>query len=423
MLHRFSTSAFLAGVIACLVGAGSSMPVVLAAANAVGATPVQIESWAAGICLAIAISCAPLSLYYKMPISTAWSTPGVVLIAASAPGIGMNKAVGAFVVAAILIILTALIKPLGRLIERIPPAIASAMLAGILLQLVVPLTGQINLEPVFVLLLIGLFLVWRLFHPVTAVLAVLVAGVLIVLLKDDRTILSLGFQTTNIVFIQPEFDPAVLIGLGVPLFLVTMASQNLPGMAVLNSYGYYPPASAMFGTTGFGSLITAFFGAHTTNLAAITAAICANPEADPDPAKRWWSGIGLAASYLAMALFVGTFISLLSVLPAALIVTVVALGLLGPLMGALAAAMAHAEQRMPAILTFLVAASGLKLLGVGAAFWGLMAGLAALAIDKAVAHGKKAWRKPSPPSVPTDMMKPDVLAAANLPDHPADRRS
>ena len=262
-----------AALVATIAGVGGTLPVVLAAAQAVGATPAEASSWVAGLGIATALSALVLSVRYRMPIITAWSTPGAALIASTQGVPGFRAAVGAFVVAAVLILLTAAIRPLGRLIEKIPASIASAMLGGILLHLVVVMVEQVPLQPLLVLPLIALFLVARGLVPTLASLVVLVAGGLLAwALGLVKPIPPLGLS--HLEFVVPAWDVATLIGLGVPLYLVTMASQNLPGFAVLRGSGYHPPTQPILAVTGLASLGTAFLGAHTSNLAAISAALC-----------------------------------------------------------------------------------------------------------------------------------------------------
>src|SRR5882672_11491847 len=246
-----------AALVATVAGVGGTLPVVLAAAQAVGATPAQASSWVSGLGLATALSALILSVRYRMPIITAWSTPGAALIASTSGVPGFRAAVGAFVLAAVLILLTAAIRPLGRLIERIPASIAAAMLAGILLRLVIAMVEHVPSAPLLVLPLVALFLVARNVVPTLASLIVLVAGALLALgLGLVKPLPALGLSQPELVL--PMWDIATLVGLGVPLYLVTMASQNLPGFAVLRASGYQPPTQPVLAVTGAVSLGTAF---------------------------------------------------------------------------------------------------------------------------------------------------------------------
>lgn len=371
------TSAF----IAALVGFGSTIAIIIAAAHAVGASPDQTTSWVAALCLSMALTSGLLSVRYRMPVVTAWSTPGAALIAASS-GISIHAAVGAFLVAGALIVLSGAVRPFGRLIERIPSSIAAAMLAGILIRFVMAVFESAQGAPGLVLPLIGIFLAVRLVSPPLAVLAVLVSGFALAFGAGFAGPLPGSLTFSTLTFVSPSFEPAVLIGLGLPLFLVTMASQNLPGLAVLRASGYTPSPSPILMTTGLVSMLSAFLGASTSNLAAISAAICTGPDTHPDPTKRWMVGPFYALAYLIFALFGGSLIAVIAALPPELIKTIAGLALIGSFSGSLASAISDEAKRFPAVLTLTVTASGLTLLGIGSAFWGLVAGLLAVALDR-----------------------------------------
>jgi benzoate membrane transport protein len=372
-----------AALIATVAGFGGTLPVVLAAADAVGATPAQASSWVSGLGIATALSALWLSVRYRMPIITAWSTPGAALIASTSGVPGIAAAVGAFVLAAILILLTAAIRPFGRLIEKIPPSIASAMLGGILLRLVIAMVEHVPSAPLLVLPLIALFLVARILMPTLASLIVLVVGALLAVgLGLVKPMPALGLSRPEL--IVPAWDVATLVGLGVPLYLVTMASQNLPGFAVLRASGYQPPTQPVLAVTGAASLGTAFLGAHTSNLAAISAALCTGPEAHPDPAERWKTGVFYALWWGLIALFGASLVGLFGALPPALLATVAGTALLGSMAGAMGAALSADQDRFAAAGTLAVTASGVTLMGVGSAFWGLIFGLIVLGIDRYV---------------------------------------
>lgn len=372
-----------AALIATVAGFGGTLPVVLAAADAVGATPAQASSWVSGLGIATALSALWLSVRYRMPVITAWSTPGAALIASTSGVPGIAAAVGAFVLAAILILLTAAIRPLGRLIEKIPPSIAAAMLAGILLRLVIAMVEHVPSAPLLVLPLIALFLVARILVPTLASLIVLVVGALLAVgLGLVTPMPALGLSRPEL--IVPAWDAATLIGLGVPLYLVTMASQNLPGFAVLRASGYQPPTQAVLAVTGAASLGTAFMGAHTSNLAAISAALCTGPEAHPDPAERWKAGVFYALWWGLIAVFGASLVGLFGALPPALLATVAGTALLGSMAGAMGAALSADQDRFAAAGTLAVTASGVTLMGVGSAFWGLAFGLIVLGVDRYV---------------------------------------
>lgn len=367
--------------VAAIVGFGGTLALIIAAATAVGASREQTTSWVAAVCLAMAIETAWLSWRYRMPVVTAWSTPGAALVAASS-GFTIEQAVGAFIVTAILLVATGLFGPLTRLISRIPASVASGMLAGIVVTFVMAAARTVQTDAGLVLPLLAAFFVIRLFSPAMSVLFVLVGGVVLAWLTGRVPELP-PLEISTLTWIAPEFSPAAVIGLAIPLYLVTMASQNLSGLAVLRASAYEPPAGPLIAVTGFFSLVSAPFGAITTNLAAISAAICTGPDAHPDPERRWLTGPFYALTYVVFALFGASLVSLFAVLPPGLIVLVAGLGLLAPLANALSIAMNEPGDRIAAAVAFAVTASGLAAAGIGSAFWGLVAGIFVLTLDVA----------------------------------------
>lgn len=365
--------------VAAIVGFGGTLAIIIAAAAAVGATQDQTASWVTAICLAMAVESLWLSWRTRMPVITAWSTPGAALIAASS-GFTMADAVGAFIIAALMLIATGLFGPLTRLISRIPASVASGMLAGIVLVFVTNAVKTVPIDPWFVLPLVAAFFILRLFNPALSVLAVLVGGSAIAFATGRVGGLPTP-ELSTLTVVVPEFSLVSAIGLALPLYLVTMASQNLSGLAVLKAAGYEPPAGPLIWVTGLVSLVSAPFGASTTNLAAISAAICTGPDVHPDPAERWKTGPFYAFAYLVFALFGASLVAIFAVLPQSLIVLVAGLALTAPLANALSIALKDEGERMPAVTAFAVTASGLVLFGVGSAFWGLVAGLTVLGLD------------------------------------------
>ncbi|MCP4318850.1 MAG: benzoate/H(+) symporter BenE family transporter [Hyphomicrobiales bacterium] len=373
-------SVVISALVAVLVGFGGSVAIVLAAAAAVGANAEQTSSWVASICLATAVITLILSLRYRAPVVAAWSTPGAALIASSS-GETIETAVGAFFFAAVLTLLTAAVRPLGALIERIPASIASAMLAGILFSFVLAMFDHLKSAPELVVPLLVLFVVVRIFSPIWAVLTVLFCGIALAhILGLTSPMDSLRFS--RLVWVSPRFEVETLIGLGLPLYLVTMASQNLPGFAVLKASGYTVPSRPVLTVTGLASLATAGFCAHSTNLAAITASICTGPDAHPDKNKRWLCGPVYAAGYVIIALFGASLVALFASFPKALITTVAGIALIGALAASLSGSMARDEDRFVAVGTFAVTASGMSAFGIGSAFWGLVAGLFIFGLDQ-----------------------------------------
>lgn len=365
--------------VAAIVGFGGTLAIIIAAAAAVGATQDQTASWVTAICLAMAVESLWLSWRTRMPVITAWSTPGAALIAASS-GFTMADAVGAFIIAALMLIATGLFGPLTRLISRIPASVASGMLAGIVLVFVTNAVKTVPIDPWFVLPLVAAFFILRLFNPALSVLAVLVGGSAIAFATGRVGGLPTP-ELSTLTVVVPEFSLVSAIGLALPLYLVTMASQNLSGLAVLKAAGYEPPAGPLIWVTGLVLLVSAPFGASTTNLAAISAAICTGPDVHPDPAERWKTGPFYAFAYLVFALFGASLVAIFAVLPQSLIVLVAGLALTAPLANALSIALKDEGERMPAVTAFAVTASGLVLFGVGSAFWGLVAGLTVLGLD------------------------------------------
>lgn len=374
---RFSVIA--SAIVAAFVGFGGTLALIIEAATALGATQAQTASWVTAISLALAASSGFLSWRYRMPIIAAWSTPGLALIGVSI-GFSMQEAVGAFIVTAIALILTGLIKPVSRFVERIPVSIASGMLAGVLCGFVLNAAKTLSLDPLLVIPLIAMFLIIRLFNPALAVISVLVGGVVYALLLGRADNLP-SPELSSLTLIIPQFSLQAIIGLALPLYLVTMASQNLPGFAVLRAAGYEPPTAACLQTTGLVSLLSAPFGASTSNMAAISAAICTGPDAHPDPKQRWLTGLFYALCYLIFAIFGASLVAVFAVLPPALIMLIAGLGLIAPFINALTLALKIENERFAAIITFTVTASGIAIFGIGSAFWALIAGLIVTGLD------------------------------------------
>ncbi len=365
-----------AAVSAALVGFAGSVAIILEAARAVGATTDQAASWVMVLCIGIAIASIGLSYRYRMPIITAWSTPGAALIAVSAVGLGMPKTVGVFLIAALLMVLTSLIRPLSQLVTRIPKTIAAAMLAGILLPFCLRMVSAVQDLPALVLILIVAFFVIQLWRRNLAVPLVLLLSVVLALVtgltRTDCCGVSIGLP----VWVTPQFEWSSLLGIALPFFIVTMASQNLAGVAVMKADDYEAPAAAIFGFTGLLSLLTAPFGGHAVCLSSITASICTGPSCYPEQDQRWRAGVFYGWCYVALALLAQPAVELLFALPQPLITAVVGLALLGPLVGSIKVALAgDANANQAAIVTFVVAASGVTLFGLNAAPWSLIAGL------------------------------------------------
>lgn len=370
-----------AALVAALVGYGSTIALVLSAAAALGATPAQTASWVFTIAMAKAVGSAFLSYRHRIPVVLAWSTPGAAMLALTTD-ITMPEAVAAFLLAGLLIALTGAFRPLGRLIALIPDGVAAAMLAGVLLPFCMKASLAAQALPGLVLPMIAMFLLVRLKNPALAVLAALATGLTLAFVTGAAQLPALSLPLPHPVFIAPSFRLDVLLGLGVPLYLVTMAAQNLPGFATLRNAGYEPPVASALITTGLISSVAALFGAHTVNMAAITASICLSDDTHPDRAQRWKVGVIYGGFWLLVALLAPVILPVLAALPPPLMTALVALALLAPLMGALQGAFATPDTRFAATVTLTTAASGVMIFGVGAAFWGLSAGLAVYALER-----------------------------------------
>jgi benzoate membrane transport protein len=368
--------------VATVIGFGGTVALVVQAGQALGADAGQIGSMVTALCLAIGLPGALLSWRLRIPVVLAWSTPGAALLAASTLGLSWATAIGAFVFAAVLMVLTGLIPALGRLAGRIPPAIASAMLAGVLLPFVLRLFKVVPDETLLVVGLIAIFLVFRRLWPVWALPAVLAAAFAVLAARGQLALPAGTGLFGHLEPVVPTFDWKAAVSLGFPLFLVTLAAQNLPGLVVLQTAGYPPPASRLILSTGIASLVAAPFGAHGVNLAAITAAICTGPDAHPDPNRRWVVGVIYGGFYLIVALFAAPLAGLFIAMPPAVLAVVTGLALVAPLTGALQGMMVETAGREAAVLTFAATASGLALFGVGSAFWGLVVGFAVLAAGR-----------------------------------------
>ncbi len=367
-------------LVAVVVGFGGSVAVVIAAADSLGASEAQKASWITVLCLSMAVGSLFLSWRSKMPVVLAWSTPGAALIAAST-GIDMAAAVGAFLVAGALIVLTGVIRPLGALAAPHPRAAGHRTSGWRLVQLRRRGGRDSVALPALGLPMVAAFLLVRLWSAAWAVIAAIAVGVSIVLVAGMHGPLP-PIALSPPVLILPTFEAATLLGLALPLYIVTMASQNLPGIAVLRADGYTPPVPAILTVTGALSVLTAPFGGHTTSLAAITAAICTGPDAHPDPSQRWKGGIVYGAGYGGLALIGASVVVIAASLPPELVTILAGLALLGPFMGALKAAFGGSADAFAPALTFAVTASGVTVWSVGAPFWGLAVGLLAMGLAR-----------------------------------------
>ena len=375
-----SLAAVVAGFVAVLVGYTSSVAIVFQAATALGATPAQTASWMWTLGLAMGISCIGLSLYYRQPVLTAWCTPGAALLAAT-QGVTLPEATGAFIVCALLIMAVGVTGVFERLMHKLPMAVAAALLTGVLTRFGLDAVLQVRTAPGLVLAMVAAFLAGRRWWPRYAVPGVLLAGMAVAALQGRLPLGGVAWAWAQPVWVTPSFTLHGVVGVALPLFIVTMASQNLPGVAAQRAAGYQIPVSPVTTATGLVTLLLAPFGAFAINLAAITAAICMSPEAHADPAKRYTAPVAAGIFYLLMGLAGGAVVGLLAAFPKELVAAVAGLALLGTIAGGLAVAFKDEHHRDAAAMTFLVTLSGLQMAGVGAAFWGVLAGAVTLAVQ------------------------------------------
>ncbi|EOW1325911.1 benzoate/H(+) symporter BenE family transporter [Klebsiella aerogenes] len=364
----------LAGFVAVLVGYASSAAIIWQAAAAAGADAGQIAGWMTALGLAMGVSTLVLTLWRKVPILTAWSTPGAALLVSGLQGATLAQAVGIFVFANALILLCGVTGLFARLMKIIPHSLAAAMLAGILLRFGLQAFGSLQDN---LLLCGGMFATWLLckaLYPRFAVVAALAAGGVIALLTGALSPVANDMVFVAPQWITPQFTPSLLLSVGVPFFLVTMASQNAPGLATIQASGYRVPVSPLIVFTGALALLFSPFGVYSVCIAAITAAICQSPDAHPDADKRWLAAAAAGFFYLLAGLFGGSITALMAALPPVWIQMLAGLALLGTISGSLYQALGHESERDAAVVTFLVTASGVTLAGVGSAFWGLVLG-------------------------------------------------
>jgi benzoate membrane transport protein len=375
LLQDFSPSTVVAGFVAVLVGYTSSVAIIFQATVALGATPEQTASWLWALGLGMGVTTLLLSLWTRQPVLTAWSTPGAALLASSA-GVAMPEAIGAFIVCGLLMVWAGASGWFEKLMDRIPVAIASALLAGVLAKFGLDAVFSVRTAPELVLAMAVAFVAGRRWWPRYAVPGVLLAGIAVALAQgrlnfdgvDAAHVFALPVWTT------PAFSWHAAIGVALPLFIVTMASQNLPGVAAQRASGYQTPVSASIAVTGAATTLLAPFGGYAFNLAAITAAICMGREAHEDPARRYTAAAAAGLFYVLIGLAGGAVAMLLAAFPRELVAAIAGLALLGTIGGALAAALKDEGHRDAAILTFLVCLSGISAFGIGAAFWGVVAG-------------------------------------------------
>ena len=379
-----SLSAASAGFVAVLVGFTSSVAIVFQAAQSFGATPAQVTSWIWALGLGMGLCSLVPSLLLRKPVMVAWSTPGAAVLATAgaAGSFSMGEAVGAFMVCSLLVILVGATRGLERVADRIPMEIASALLAGVLARFGIQAFAAAQTALPLVLLMVGTYLVARRIAARYAVVVTLVVGILWVLITGQMAWSMEPVRLAMPVFVAPQWSVSAIVSLAIPLFVVTMASQNLPGMAVIRASGYELPVSRLITMTGWASLVLAPFGAFALNFSAITAAICMGPEAHEDRSKRYTAAASCGAIYIVIGLFGALVTGLLTSFPKELVVAIAGIALLSTIGNGLASALRDERHREPALITFLVTLSGITLMDIGSAFWGVVVGSLALFVQQ-----------------------------------------
>ena len=377
-----------AGFVAVMVGFTSSAVLVFQAATIAGASPAEISSWLFALGISMATTCIGLSLYYRVPILTGWSTAGAALLVTSLAGVSMPEAIGAFVFAALLTILTGVTGLFEKAVTHIPRALISAMLAGILIHFGMNIFVAMQDQFVLISAMLTTYLIGKRSFPRYVIIFVLLVGILIAEFEGLFHLEHFHFTLATPIFTFPVFSLSALVSVGIPLFMVTMTSQNIPGVAVLNAANFRPPISPIISWTGLTNLILAPFGSYSICLAALTAAICTSSEADINPSNRYKSTVFAGICWLLIGVFGATIVTVFFAFPKELVLAIAGLALLSTIGNSLKIALEEESQREPALITILVSASGITLFGIGAAFWGLIAGiLASMMLN---------WRKKDP---------------------------
>lgn len=375
-----SPSAVVAGFIAMMTGYTSSLVLMFQAGQAAGLTSAQISSWIWALSIGMAVCSIGLSLRYRTPITVAWSTPGAALLITSLGGVSYPEAIGAFITCAVLVTICGVTGSFERLLKRLPSSLAAALLAGILFKIGSEIFVAAQHRTALVLCMFFIYLIVKRLSPRYAVLAALVIGTLVSAALGLLDFSHFSLQVAQPVWTTPSFSLAATISIGIPLFVVAMTSQNMPGIAVLRADGYQVAASPLISVTGIASLLMAPFGSHGVNLAAISAAICTGPHAHENPAKRYTAAVWCGVFYAIAGTFGATLAALFAALPKELVLSIAALALFGSIINGLTQAMSEPKEREAALVTFMITASGLTLFSVGSAFWGIIAGVLTLLI-------------------------------------------
>ncbi|MEA9606477.1 benzoate/H(+) symporter BenE family transporter [Xanthomonas campestris pv. plantaginis] len=379
LFRDLSLPAIAAGFVTVLVGFASSAVIVFEAARHLGADQAEIASWMWALGIGMGVTCIGLSLRYRVPVVTAWSTPGAAMLIGTAAGVPLREAIGAFVVAAVLGAVAGFTGLFERAIRRIPLSLASGMLAGVLLRFGLDLFVAMQSQAAMALSMLATYLIGRRWFARYAVIATLLVGIALAAGGGLMHWNTVRLELAQPVLMVPGLSWSALFGLAIPLFVVTMASQNVPGVAVMRASGYTVPISPTIGWIGVVNTVLAPFGGYALNLAAITAAICMGREAHEDPARRYPAAVAAGVFYILIGLFGATVAAVFAAFPRELVMAIAGIALLGTIGNSLAAALREEPEREAALITFLVTASGLTLGGIGASFWGLLAGAITLA--------------------------------------------
>lgn len=378
----------IAGLVSVIVNYGGTFILIFQAAKAAGLSPELTASWVWSISIGVGITGILLSWLSREPVITAWSTPAAAFLITALAAVPYAEAIGAYLLSALAFVILGLTGYFEKLIRFIPPSIASGLLAGILLQFGIGAFSSISIDPFLAIMLFLIYLLAKRISARYAVVSVLVFGFIFLLLQARIDFSGFALQLASPVFTAPEFSVNALLSVALPLFLITLTGQYMPGLLVLRNDGYQTGLRPILSLTGLGSLVMAPFGSHAFNLAAITAAICTGPESHPDPSKRWIAGVAAGIFYILVGIFGVTLAALFTAFPAAFISTLAGLALLGSIAGSLANAMSDSTAREASLITFLAAAADISLFGIGGAFWGLVFGL----ISYAILNGKF-WKK------------------------------
>lgn len=374
-LKSFSHTMMMTGFVAVLVGYASSVAIILQALEMLGLTSTQIGGWLMMLGIGMGITTIALSLYYKTPFLTAWSTPGIALLVTSSMDLTIHEAVGVFMFSALLMFICGITGIFAKLMNYIPRTIASAMLAGILLRFGLNLFGALQINLTLTLLMISAYLLTRRFFPLYAIIAALITGIIIVSLTGDIQFKTQGSILIAPEFILPHFTMTSIVSIGIPFFIVSLASQNAPAIAILQVHGYPPKTSILLIFTAIMTMLLTPFGGFSICIAAITASICMSPDVDPDPKKRYISSVWAGVFYLIAGIFGGAIVMLFNAFPSVLIQILAGLALLTTFTNSLSQSLAQEDERDSAIICFLLTASGISLFSISSAFWGLLAGM------------------------------------------------